>query len=303
MTTFLRGTHLDDLIRLAFEEDVGQEDVTSSLLIDPHFQANAEVVSKSEGILCGMFLLEKIFTWPEMLNAVRLTIKSNFQDGRFIRKGDVVFHIQGPLQSILKGERVALNFLGRLSGIATLTHQFVKEVKGLPVDIMDTRKTIPGFRSLEKYAVKIGGGKNHRFGLYDGVLIKENHLIATQGVKPAIETLQKKLKKKMTVEVEVKNLKEVKEAVEAKADIILLDNFSVEEVKKALAIIGKRALTEVSGGIHLQNVRCYAETGANRISVGALTHSAPNFDFSLLCSLPKDINLKKFPRPMTQPLS
>ncbi|MBI2646139.1 MAG: carboxylating nicotinate-nucleotide diphosphorylase [Deltaproteobacteria bacterium] len=298
--TFLKGTHLDELIRLAFEEDVGQEDVTSGLLMDSNLCAKAEVVSKSEGILCGLFLLEKISAWPE-LNGAQLAIKSEFQDGSFIQKGDVVVRIQGPLQTILKVERVALNFLGRLSGIATLTHQFVKEVKGLSVDILDTRKTTPGFRFLEKYAVKIGGGKNHRFGLYDGVLIKENHLIATQGVKSAIETIHKKLKKKMTVEVEVKNLKEVKEALEAKADIILLDNFSVSDVKEALALIGKRALTEVSGGIHLQNVRRYAQTGVNRISIGALTHSAPNFDFSLLCSLPKDINLKKSPRPTTRP--
>ena len=253
--------------------------------------------------LLGMFLLEKICAWPERLNAAPLMTKSDFQDGSILRKGDVVVRIQGSLQSILKVERVALNFLGRLSGIATLTHKFVKEVKGLPVDIMDTRKTIPGFRFLEKYAVKSGGGKNHRFGLYDGVLIKENHLIATKGVRSALETIQKKLKKKMTVEVEVKNFKEVKEALEAKADIILLDNFSVSDVKEALALIGKRALTEVSGGIHLQNVRRYAETGVNRISIGALTHSAPNFDFSLLCSLPKDINLKKSHRPMIQPLS
>ena len=296
-----QGTHLDELIRLAFEEDIGQEDVTSRLLVDPNLCAKAEVVSKSEGILCGMFLLEKICAWPERLNAAPLMTKSDFQDGSILRKGDVVVRIQGSLQSILKVERVALNFLGRLSGIATLTHQFVKEVKGLSVDIMDTRKTIPGFRFLEKYAVKIGGGKNHRFGLYDGVLIKENHLIATKGVRSALETIQKKLKKKMTVEVEVKNFKEVKEALEAKADIILLDNFLISDVKEALALIGKRALTEVSGGIHLQNVRRYAETGVNRISIGALTHSAPNFDFSLLCSLPKDINLKKSPRPTTRP--
>src|SRR3989338_9931536 len=301
--TFLKGTHLDELIRLAFEEDVGEADVTSSLLVDPTLCAKAEVVSKSEGILCGLFLLEKIFAWPERLNAGRLITKSDFQDGSGLRKGDVVVRIQGPLQSILKIERVALNFLGRLSGIATLTHQFVKEVKGLSVDIMDTRKTIPGFRFLEKYAVKIGGGKNHRFGLYDGVLIKENHLIATQGVKAALETIHKKAKKKMTVEIEVKNLKEVKEALDAKADILLLDNFSISDVKEALDLIGKRALTEVSGGIHLTNVRRYAETGVNRISIGALTHSAPNFDFSLLCSLPKDINLKKSHRPMIQPLS
>lgn len=301
MTALLKGTHLDELIRLAFEEDVGQEDVTASLLVDPDLQGKAEVVSKSEGILCGLFLLEKIFSWPEKLSAARLTTKSYFQDGSVIQKGDVVVCIQGALQSILKVERVALNFLGRLSGITTLTHQFVKEVKGLPVDIMDTRKTTPGFRFLEKYAVKIGGGKNHRFGLYDGVLIKENHLIAAKGVKPALETIQRKLKKKMTVEVEVKNLKEVKEALEAKADIILLDNFSVTEVKEALSVIGNRALTEVSGGIHLGNVRRYAETGVNRISIGALTHSAPNFDFSLLCSLPKDTNLKKFPRPTIRP--
>lgn len=300
MTT-LKGTHLDELIRFAFEEDVGQEDVTSSLLIDSTVQAKAQIVSKDEGILCGLFLLDKIFGWPERLNAGPVSIQSRFEDGDSLKRGDGVIQLQGPLRDILKSERVALNFLGRLSGIATLTHQFVKAVKGFSVDIMDTRKTTPGFRFLEKYAVKIGGGKNHRFGLYDAVLIKENHLIATEGIRVAIEKIRKKIKKKMTIEVEVKNLKEVKEALDAKADIILLDNFSIEEVQEALSVIGTRALTEVSGGIQLENIRRYAQTGVNRISIGALTHSAPNFDFSLLCSLPKDINLKKFPRPMTRP--
>ncbi|OGQ59649.1 MAG: nicotinate-nucleotide diphosphorylase (carboxylating) [Deltaproteobacteria bacterium RIFCSPLOWO2_12_FULL_38_8] len=273
-----KGSPLDDLIRLAFEEDVGREDITSSLLIGPKQCAKAQIVSKGEGVLCGLFLLEKIFSWEN----AKVIIKNRFEDGAKIKNSDEVVLLEGNLRDILKAERVALNFLGRLSGIATLTHQFVEAVKGCAVDIMDTRKTTPAFRFLEKYAVKIGGGKNHRFGLYDAILIKENHLIATPGLKNAIHQVRSNLKTKMPIEVEVTTLKEVKEALDAKVDIILLDNFSTENVKEAVLMIQKQALVEVSGGVTLENVKNYAQTGVDRISIGALTHSVTTFDFSLL---------------------
>lgn len=274
---------LDELIRIAFLEDIGSGDLTSDLLIDSKTDAVAEIVSKDEGMACGLLTLEKIFRWrdPE----VRIELLK--RDGEGLRPGDVVCRLHGNLRSILGAERIALNFLGRLSGIATYTARFVKEVAGLPVDILDTRKTTPGFRFLEKFAVTMGGGKNHRFGLYDALLIKENHL---QGItlKAAIEKARQRLKPGAGIEAEVTNLREVKEAVDAKADIILLDNFSLADTKEAVQMIKSvtpakaGAKVEFSGGVNLSNVRAIAETGVDRISIGQLTHSAPNFDFSLL---------------------
>lgn len=272
---------LDELIRIAFLEDLLEKpqdsDLTSSLLIDEKKRAMAEIISKQDGVICGLFLLEKIFRWNDR------TIEIEFlkEDGDRVKPADVCCRVKGNLRSILSAERVSLNFLGHLSGVSTLTSRFVREVSGLSVDIMDTRKTTPGFRILEKIAVKMGGGKNHRFGLYDAILIKENHLKGSS-VTSAVEKVRRLLKKQMEIEVEVTNLEEVKEALEAKADIILLDNFSGEDTREAVQWIGKQAKIEFSGGVNLSNVRAIAEMGVDRISVGQLTHSAPNFDFSLL---------------------
>lgn len=268
---------LDELIRIAFLEDIGSGDLTSDLLIDSKTDAMAEIVSKYEGIACGLFTLEKIFRWrdPE----VRIELLK--RDGEGLRPGDVVCRLHGNLRSILGAERIALNFLGRLSGVATYTARFVKAVEGLPVDILDTRKTTPGFRFLEKLAVKMGGGGNHRFGLYDALLIKENHLRG-KTLKVAIEKARQQLRPGIEIEAEVTNLQEVKEVLDAKADIILLDNFLLADTKEAVQMIKKHASVEFSGGVNLSNVRAIAETGVDRISIGQLTHSAPNFDFSLL---------------------
>ncbi len=274
----MKTSHLDELIRLAFDEDVGEEDVTSSLLIDRDCQARAEIISKGEGILCGLFLIDKIFSWQSS----NVGVQSTLEDGSQIHPGDVICSLQGNLRDILRAERVALNFLGRLSGISTHANLFVKTVEGLNVDIMDTRKTTPGLRFLEKYAVKIGGGKNHRFGLYDAILVKENHLISHKTITDAVSTIKKNIKKKMPIEVEVTNLSELKEALEAHVDIVLLDNFSQSDVRDAVSMANGNCLLEVSGGVSLKNVRQFAETGVNRISIGALTHSSPQFDFSLL---------------------
>lgn len=278
----MNRTHsLDDLIRIAFSEDLLEKpqdlDLTSSLLIDEKTRGLAEIISKQEGVISGLFLMEKIFCWNDRAIGVEF-LK---EDGDSVKSADVCCRIKGNLRSILSAERVSLNFLGRLSGVSTLTSRFVREVSGLSVDIMDTRKTTPGFRLLEKIAVKMGGGKNHRFGLYDAILIKENHLKGTSVVS-AVEKVRKLLKKQMEIEVEVTSLKEVKEALEAKVDIILLDNFSLEDTREAVQWIGKQAKIEFSGGVNLSNVRAIAKLGVQRISVGQLTHSAPNFDFSLL---------------------
>ncbi len=276
-------THfLDELIRIAFLEDLGDSDLTSSFLIDEKSRAMAEIISKQEGVICGLFLLEKIFCW----NDRAIEIEFLKEDGDRVKPAEVCCRVKGSLRSILSAERVSLNFLGRLSGVSTLTSRFVREVSGLSVDIMDTRKTTPGFRLLEKIAVKMGGGKNHRFGLYDAILIKENHLKGSSIIS-AVEKVRRGLKKQMEIEVEVTNLKEVKEALEAKADIILLDNFSLEDTREAVQliekqVIEKQAKIEFSGGVNLSNVRAIAQTGVRRISVGQMTHSAPNFDFSLL---------------------
>lgn len=268
---------LDELIRIAFLEDIGERDLTSDLLIDEKTDAVAEIVSKDEGVVCGLFTLEKIFRWHD--SALRVELLKG--DGERLRPGDVLCRLNGNLRSILGAERIALNFLGRLSGVASYTARFVKEVAGLSVDILDTRKTTPGFRFLEKFAVKMGGGKNHRLGLYDALLIKENHLRGTT-LKAAIEKVRQRLKPGMEIEVEVTNLREVKEALEARSDIILLDNFSLADTKEAVQMIKKQAKIEFSGGVNLSNVRAIAQTGVDRISIGQLTHSAPNFDFSLL---------------------
>jgi nicotinate-nucleotide pyrophosphorylase (carboxylating) len=273
----IKTPFLDELVRIAFLEDLGDSDLTSSLLIDEKSQAMAEIISKQEGVICGLFLLEKIFCW----NDRAIEIEFLKEDGDRVKPDEVSCRVKGNLRSILSAERVSLNFLGRLSAVSTLTSRFVQEVSGLSVDIMDTRKTTPGFRLLEKIAVKIGGGKNHRFGLYDAILIKENHLKGSS-VASAVEKARRGMKKQMEIEVEVTNLKEVNEALEAKADIILLDNFSLEDTREAVQWIGKQAKIEFSGGVNLSNVRAVAETGVRRISVGQMTHSAPNFDFSLL---------------------
>ena len=277
------------LVRKALEEDLGTGDITTDCLVPRNLRAEASITAKSGGLLCGGEVVREVFHSVDS----SLAVKQNVPDGKRISKGKVVFQIRGRASSILKAERVALNFLGPLSGIATLTHQFVQKIKGTRSGIYDTRKTTPLWRELEKYAVKTGGGKNHRFGLWDEILVKDNHWFAIWDLleKTRCRYFGQKMKRalrreKVPVEVEVENLGQLIHFLEGDflPGRILLDNFSVSELKRAVGLVRKRKLKislEASGGITLHNVRKVAQTGVERISVGALTHSAPVLDFSL----------------------
>lgn len=267
---------IKNLIKLALEEDIGRGDITTKATIPENLKAKAFILAKEEGIICGLEVAKMVFKTLEP----KIIFKKLIRDGERVKGGKKIAEISGPARKILSAERTALNFLQRLSGIATLTNEFVKRVKPYKVKILDTRKTTPNLRLLEKYAVQVGEGKNHRFGLWDGILIKGNH-IDLVGLKEAVKRA-KKLGKK--VEVETRNLKEVKEAVEAEADIIMLENMDLKTIKEGKRLIGKRAIIEVSGGVNLENVRQIARTDVDWISIGRLTHSVKSLDMSLRIS-------------------
>jgi nicotinate-nucleotide pyrophosphorylase (carboxylating) len=274
-------SHIEEIIDTALAEDLGIGDTTTDALIRGDEQGTGFIVSKEGGILAGVRVAEQVFHRldPELKVEVFLA------DGAEVKSGTRVAEVSGSITSILKAERVALNFLQRLSGIASDTNRYVERVKGLPVRIMDTRKTTPGLRLLEKYAVTMGGGKNHRMNLSDGILVKDNHLaiLQSQGlsIKEIVVKARQNAPHRLPVEVEVRTVAEALEAVEAGADIIMLDNMNLEDMRKAVESIHGRALIEASGGITLDNVRAIAETGVNYISIGALTHSARALDISL----------------------
>ncbi len=268
---------LRDIVKRALIEDHARADITTRLLLPKATQAKAVIQAKQEGIIAGLPVAMAVFKQIDP----KLRFKPIVRDGDRIKPGMIVAHLRGDGRSILKGERVALNFLQHLSGIATLTAQFVEAVKGTKAKILDTRKTTPGLRSLEKYAVRMGGGQNHRMNLSDGLLIKDNHIALAGNLMKAVQSAKRQTPRGLKVEVEATNLKEVEEAVSAKADIILLDNMTISLLKEAVMRIKGRALTEASGGINLKNVREIASTGVDLISIGALTHSAPALDFSL----------------------
>ncbi|MCL5061828.1 MAG: carboxylating nicotinate-nucleotide diphosphorylase [Nitrospirae bacterium] len=267
---------LKETIRIAIYEDIGHGDITSLLIVPEYKKAKASIIAKEDLILAGMPFIKEVF------NAIDpgVEIQIFFDEGSRVKKGDIIAKISGSARSLLAGERISLNILQRISGIATMTNQYVKKVNGLPVKIADTRKTIPGMRLMEKYGVRIGGGVNHRFGLYDGILIKDNHIKVAGGVKRAIE-LAKKGHHLLKIEVEVKNLDELKEALDAGADVIMLDNMSITDMKKAVKIAKGKAILEASGNVNLENIRSIAETGVDIISIGALTHSARAVDTSM----------------------
>lgn len=267
---------LKETIRLALLEDIGHGDVTSSLVVPDANKSKAQIIAKEDFLLAGIPFVKEVFAYidPEV------EMKIFFDEGSDIKKGDIIAEISGNSRSLLVGERVALNILQRISGIATMTKAYVDRVLGLPVKIADTRKTTPGMRFMEKYGVKIGGGANHRFGLYDGILIKDNHIKIAGSVKKAVG-LAKKGQHLLKIEVEVKNLDELKEALDAGADVIMLDNMSIHDMKTAVKIAKGRAILEASGNISLNNVRSVAETGVDIISIGALTHSARAVDISM----------------------
>ncbi|MCP2604814.1 carboxylating nicotinate-nucleotide diphosphorylase, partial [Candidatus Aminicenantes bacterium AH-873-B07] len=239
--------------------------------------SKANILAKEEGILAGIDVALIVFQCIDP----SLHFTKKFKDGDKFKKGDILAVLEGKTISILKGERVALNFLQRLSGIATLTNKFVEKVKGTGVKILDTRKTTPGLRKLEKYAVRVGGGVNHRMSLSDMILIKDNHLAIIGNISKAVEKAKEKVGDRVKIEVEVKNLEELKEAMEAGADIIMLDNMSISEIKKAVKIVKGKIPLEVSGKIDLDNIKKIARTGVDFISIGKLTHSYKSIDISL----------------------
>ena len=269
------------LIDAALAEDLVFNDPTTQALVPASISGVGVIRSKAAGILAGVDVAEAVFRRLEP----GITTQKLLQDGAALSPGDDVVRLEGAVADILRGERVALNFLQRMSGIATATSQYVRATEGCKTRIVDTRKTVPGMRYLDKYAVRMGGGNNHRQNLADGLLIKDNHIQALRsvnmGLKDIIQLALSRAPHTVKVEVEVETLDEVKEAVEAGAHIIMLDNMSVETMRRAVDISGGRALIEASGGITLDNVRQVAETGVDLISVGALTHSTVALDMSL----------------------
>jgi nicotinate-nucleotide pyrophosphorylase (carboxylating) len=273
------GSELDVLrtIRLALAEDVGAGDVTSLAVVGSDVLCEAEVVLGEPGIVCGLVVAEAVFSEldPEM------RFEALVADGDAVAEPQaVVARVEGPARAVLTGERTALNLLGRLSGVATLTRRYVDAVAGTGVTILDTRKTTPGLRALEKYAVRCGGGTNHRLGLDDAILIKDNHLRVAGGVTSAVARARR-ARSGLSIEVEAETLDDVREALAAGVERILLDNMTRAELAEAVALVGGRALLEASGGVDLETVRAVAETGVDFISVGALTHSARALDVSL----------------------
>jgi nicotinate-nucleotide pyrophosphorylase (carboxylating) len=272
---------IEEIIDRALAEDIGKVDVTTEALILSDQQGTGFIMAKQEGILAGTEVAKQVFQRVDP----KLEVEILLVDGARVKPGSKVVKVSGSIASILKAERVALNFLHRLSGIASETNRYVKAVEGLPVRIMDTRKTTPGLRSLEKYAVRVGGGGSHRMSLSDGILIKDNHIVAlrSQGlnIKEIIAKARKNAPQRLPVEIEVRTVSEALEAVEAGANIIMLDNMNPEDMRKAVKSIHGRALIEASGGVTLDNVRAVAETGVDFISIGALTHSVKVLDISL----------------------
>lgn len=258
------------------EEDIGSGDVTDLLFAESP-ETQAWLIAKAEGTVAGLPLVPLIFQLIDP--QVEVVLKA--QDGDTLQYGDELIELTGNPASLLAGERLALNLLQRLSGIATLTAQYVQQVEGYPVRIVDTRKTTPGLRGLEKYAVRVGGGYNHRLGLYDAAMLKDNHIKAVGSISQAVRQLRANLPHTMKIEVEVESLGEVQEALEAQADIIMLDNMSLDMMTQAVQVIDKRAIVEASGGVTLQTVGDIARTGVDVISVGALTHSVQALDISM----------------------
>jgi nicotinate-nucleotide pyrophosphorylase (carboxylating) len=268
----------DTLERIAFAalaEDVGEGDVTTEATVDEDAVGTAELLLREPGVVCGLGVAEAVFRALDP----DLRFEPLVDEGTSVPGGTAVARVTGPERAILTGERTALNFLARLSGIATLTRRYVDAVAGTGAAILDTRKTTPGLRALEKHAVVTGGGRNHRFGLDDGVLVKDNHLRAAGSVATAVERLRSATP--LPVEVECDTLEQVSDALTAQADAILLDNMSLDELRAAVELARGRARLEASGGVTLDNVRAIAETGVDEISVGALTHSARSLDVSL----------------------
>lgn len=269
--------HIDDLIKDFLKEDMPMGDITTDNLIDIKSTSEARLIAKEKGIIAGLDVARRVF---EILDENVVFTKS-VEDGALVQPGDIIAEIKGNTRALLKGERTALNLIQRLSGVATKTNLLSEKIKDLPAKIVDTRKTTPGLRALEKYAVRVGGGQNHRFCLSDGVLIKDNHIKAAGGIKKAVEMIRNRIPHTIKVEVETETLEQVQEALDAGAEIIMLDNMSLDMMKKAVDLINGRALVEASGNVNIDTVYDIALTGVDIISVGGITHSVKSLDISM----------------------
>lgn len=265
------------LIDLALQEDIGPGDITTETLIAPNLEGEGVVIAKEPLVVAGLDVAEKVFR--RLDPSVRCS--SKFQDGDEIAEGETVLSVNGTLRALLTGERTALNFLQRLSGIASTVRTYVRRLEKFRIRLVDTRKTTPGWRRLEKYAVRVGGGSNHRMGLFDGVLIKDNHIAASGGIRQAVARIRGQVSHLVKIEVEVTSLSEAAEAVEAGADVIMLDNMAISDVNRAVRLIDGRALVEVSGRVTHETIEQLAEAGVDIVSVGALTHSSKSVDLSM----------------------
>lgn len=273
----LDWSQVELIIDNALQEDIGSGDMTTELLFPGDTKCKAIIISKEDGVAAGIPVAERVFRKLDE----NILWNQKKREGETLKPGDILAEIEASPRIILTGERLALNFLQRLSGIASLTSRFVKAVEGLSVKIVDTRKTAPGLRILDKYGVSVGGGYNHRFGLHDGILIKDNHIRITGGITQAVKLIRKRIKAESKIEVETSTLAEVMEAISAGADVIMLDNMPTEVMRQAVEIINRKALTEASGGVNLENVRNVAETGVDFVSIGAITHSPRALDIGL----------------------
>lgn len=271
------GLNADRLIEMALQEDITSEDITTNSVMKEYKKGVVQLICKQDGVICGLYVFARAFTLLDENTQVTFYA----QDGDKVKKGQLVAEVTGDIRVLLSGERVALNYLQRMSGIATYTAEVAALLKDSKTKLLDTRKTTPNMRVFEKYAVKVGGGNNHRYNLSDGILLKDNHIGAAGGVKQAVALAKQYAPFVRKIEVEVENLEMCREALEAGADIIMLDNMTVAEMKEAVEMIGGRAQTECSGNVTRENIANIIETGVDFVSSGALTHSAPILDLSL----------------------
>lgn len=269
--------NIDEYLKNALKEDITSEDVTTNSVMRTYKKGSAQLICKEDGVICGLSVFARVF---ELLDS-RVIFETTYHDGDVMMKGDLIGTVTGDIRALLSGERTALNYLQRMSGIATYTNEYANELKGYKTTLLDTRKTTPGMRPFEKYAVRIGGGSNHRYNLSDGILLKDNHIGAAGSVTKAVAMAKEYAPFVRKIEVEVENLDMVAEAIAAGADIIMLDNMDNETMRKAVEIIGDKAKTECSGNVTKERLREIAEIGVDFVSSGALTHSAPIIDFSL----------------------
>ncbi len=273
--------YIDEIIKTAIKEDINYIDTTAGLLLDQNKVTDAYFAAKDDGVLCGIDVAKRVF---ELLDD-KIVFTAHFCDGDKIKKGDIIADMTGNAAALLSGERTALNLIQHMSGIATATNRLVALCEGTAASVTDTRKTLPGLRALQKYAVTCGGGKNHRFNLSDGAMLKDNHIDASGGIVPAVNKLREKLGHMVKIEVETRNLDEVRQAVASGCEVIMLDNMDCATMKEAVAIVGGKALTEASGNVNAATIKAIAETGVDIISVGAITHSVAAFDISMRIKL------------------